>query len=1705
MYHLKTRTLALLIIPALMLQIFSPILTTTYADNTAYYIDATLWSDLNDGLTPGAPWQTLSHASIQSYLPGDQILLKCGEQWGDTLSINSGGAPGNELIITGYDACTDSNRPQLNNPLGWKIQFGPSATNIIVTWLTLINWWGIYLSGSSEVRIAENTFINMSGPWIQSFDTEFVTIENNYFELINTGSIWLVSNQDALISVSNNTFSGWFVSIDFRDGEDLTLSNNTFYNPVTHALVVTETSAVPAGTVQFNNGYNNTFLTHNPAYPMVRIDDQNDDIGTLISLSWNRYINLYKNILPLVEILWNGAPTITYDKTNIGTYDPFVSLFNYFWYPNLAANQTRLLVNTGSSAINRACPSGIVCPQYVDTSNASITWPRNMPAYSSEIILWNNGPNIERPPHIVFNTSEGNIPNGESVELSWNVTNALTITMMDPLGDDTTIPSAWSGTYYPPLNDMVNTYTITAENNIWQTVQTVDIATQNNPPTPVTFFMTGSEDTTFSGALQASDSSGDLVYFELFTPTMIWVINYLDVITWEVEYTPPADFCGTDTFEWRAFDQFNSFSDPEVGTITVECINDVPVAIDDTLAATGGLTAILNVTANDIDVDEPYVSQTFTVSGITLPLHGPLVASGSIFEYTPDFAYFGTDEFTYVVIDQDGAVSNIATVTLNVIPGGNLPPEAFSGIYMLDEDASVFGTFSGTDINGDTLSFSAVTLPSHGSISIIGTDFTYTPDEHYHGIDSFDFVAYDGEFSSNIATMTLNINSIDDAPVAVDDTVNVEMNATTSIDVLINDYDPDEPYTPQFLTIDSIGTPSHGTASIVANRIEYTPDTLYLGPDTITYTIRDQDGYISNTATVYITVSTDNNPPIAEWASYTTDEDIPVIWTLSGSDIDGTPVTFSVLQNPLNGNVSISSTGYFIYTPDEDYSGIDSFTFTVSDGVFTSNIAIINITIDPVNDAPIAILDSVTTDEDTPLSFDPTLNDTDAEWDPISILSFTQPLNGTASASGNTITYMPDTDYCGSDTMEYIAQDDSGLQSNVGSISITINCINDAPIASWATYTMTGNALSSSGNTLSAVLYGYDVDGDSLSYTIVQNVSWWTLTITGASWVYEPNIGFSGTESFTYFISDGTLDSTIETILIEVVENGYNAPPTASWASYTIDEDNVLTGILLGTDPEWMPLSYNIIQNVGSGVLVVTSTWYFIYTPNTDYHGMDSFTFTVSDGVITSNTAIVNITINPVNDAPMAVNDSIIWVEDTPLSFDPTINDIDVDGDSISLYAHSQWIHGGVTASWNTLTYHPDADYCGADTVTYTVIDTVLALSNTGTISISLLCVNDAPIANDDVASMIEDTSLWIPVLANDTDAEGDVLSINNINQPGTGGTAQISGTWILFNPSPDYCTSNPIVFSYRARDAGGAISNTANITITEISCVNDAPRGSGATYTMTGNVVINSGTVLSGGVLTGYLATNNTLIRTVSGYDVDGDMISFSAATLPAHGDFTLSSTGFLQYSPDPGYFGTDIFTYIVSDGILSSAPISISIVIQNPTPPIVTGPIVGPGGGGGGGAPITYANYSYTSVAETPGTSTGLTSQLLLNTSTLWKTGSTIAMRGTATWISLQSMMLPIIEVVEAAKSDTKTSGERAVAIRQSWQKIMHTVARSMILSSIEKSETLKATEKDIEKLQQETTLTRESRALSYILRLMRKERVKIERTLNILKTIL
>ena len=299
---------------------------------------------------------------------------------------------------------------------------------------------------------------------------------------------------------------------------------------------------------------------------------------------------------------------------------------------------------------------------------------------------------------------------------------------------------------------------------------------------------------------------------------------------------------------------------------------------------------------------------------------------------------------------------------------------------------------------------------------------------------------------------------MNDAPVAADDAYAVDEDNVLNValpGVLANDSDPEsDPLTSAIVVASG---PANGTLTFNADgSFDYTPDADFSGSDSFRYTAND--GLLdSNEATVTITVNAQPDAPVANDDAYNTNEDTPLSVAAPGvltndTDADGDPLTASlvVASGPTDGTLTLNADGSFTYTPNADFNGADSFRYTASDGLLASNEATVTITVNAVNDAPVAADDAYAVDEDNVLNVAAPgvlANDSDPESDPLTsaIVVASGPANGTLTFNADgSFTYTPDADFSGSDSFRYTANDGL-LDSNEATVTITVNAVNDAP------------------------------------------------------------------------------------------------------------------------------------------------------------------------------------------------------------------------------------------------------------------------------------------------------------------------------------------------------------------------------------------------------------------------------------------------------------------------------------------------------------------------------------------------------------------------------------------------------------------------------------------------------------------------------------
>ncbi len=440
-------------------------------------------------------------------------------------------------------------------------------------------------------------------------------------------------------------------------------------------------------------------------------------------------------------------------------------------------------------------------------------------------------------------------------------------------------------------------------------------------------------------------------------------------------------------------------------------------------------------------------------------------------------------------------------------------------------------------------------------------------------------------------------------------------------------------------------------------------------------------------------------------------------------DPEGNSFTASLVTPPANGTLSLAPNGTFTYTPTPGYRGTDTFTYRAVDATGPSAPATVSIIVSSgVNQRPAAAADAYSPVEDATFTRSAAqgvlANDTDPDGDALSAVLVTSTSNGslTLNADGS-FTYLASPNYSGPDSFTYRARDSGNLYSDAVVVSLTVTPANDPPDAAGETYG------TDPGQTLNVpigqgvLINDSDIDGDNLTAQLVAPPASGTLNLSAnGAFVYTP--AAAGTFTFTYAAFDGTVQSAPATVTLIV-----NGRPVAAADSYTTDEDAPLSrnapGVLGNdTDPENEPLSADLITPPASGTLDFTAGGSFTYTPNANYFGSDSFTYTVTDGKRTSLPATVSITVTAVNDVPVAGADNYGVLKDTPLTISAANgvlrNDTDVDSPALTATLVQTTSSGALTLnSDGSFNYTPNSGYTGPDTFIYRAGDGALQSTDT--------------------------------------------------------------------------------------------------------------------------------------------------------------------------------------------------------------------------------------------------------------------------------------------------------------------------------------------------------------------------------------------------------
>ncbi len=467
--------------------------------------------------------------------------------------------------------------------------------------------------------------------------------------------------------------------------------------------------------------------------------------------------------------------------------------------------------------------------------------------------------------------------------------------------------------------------------------------------------------------------------------------------------------------------------------------NSAPTAMPDTAYTRGILPVEIDVMANDTDTD----GDEFTVTDVTQGEYGSVVinSSGTV-TYTAIEKYIGDDLFVYTITDSGNAKA-VGSVLVTVDKPNTAPvavdDNKTTGIGM---PVTIKVLENDIDLDEDILTVVDFTLPSHGAVDYDGEGgFLYVPLVGYRGSDMFSYTIDDGYGLTNRGNVFITVSNM--PPTANDDEENTRKDNPVVIFPLSNDSDPEG----TSLTLTGASEAENGTVTFEGgSSVTYTPDAGFIGIDTFTYTVRDEDGGGSaGTVTIFVTSL---NAPIAFDDTASTNEDSPLAINLNGDDADGDTITFATATVPVHGELSEFNpvTGWITYSPDLNYFGEDSFTFRANDGMRNSNIATVLITVRPVDDLPLVESIEITMLEDTSEHVELIGRDPDQKQLIYTILE--QPSHGVITNFVNfqgTLLYTPFTNYHGVDSFTY-KMNDGVSDTDPATVSFTIEPVNDPPI-----------------------------------------------------------------------------------------------------------------------------------------------------------------------------------------------------------------------------------------------------------------------------------------------------------------------------------------------------------------------------------------------------------------------------------------------------------------------------------------------------------------------------------------------------------------------------------------------------------------------------------------------------------------------------------
>ncbi|EIV1736890.1 tandem-95 repeat protein, partial [Vibrio parahaemolyticus] len=971
------------------------------------------------------------------------------------------------------------------------------------------------------------------------------------------------------------------------------------------------------------------------------------------------------------------------------------------------------------------------------------------------------------------------------------------------------------------------TYIVTSGGVSESTTVNVDVTPVNDAPVAKDDIATTQEDTAVTIDVLPNDSDVDGDKLSIQSASVPEAQGKVEIVDGKLVFTPAENFNGHAEIIYTGTD--GELTDEAKVTVTVNPVNDAPTIKVDAVEsitedAVSTDTVVATLTVRDTDTPEDQLTVSLENNS-----NGYFVFVGNEVKLTQaGVDAVNNDELNLKDLTISASVSDGVNPTANdsdslIVNRVNDAPVAKDDIATTQEDTAVTIDVlpNDSDVDGDKLSIESASVPKEqGTVEVVNGKLVFTPAENFHGDAEITYTITDGALTDQ-ATVNVTVNAVNDTPVVessiADQTLAEDFTPyTIDLNTAFSDVDNVDGE----LTF-SVSGNSNIQVAIVNGIATFTPTADWNGSEALTFTATDPSGEsVSQTANFTVAPVADI---VADCARVV--EDTPTIIKVLGNDTfegDDKVVSLDTNNGPANGTVSVNPDGSVTYTPNDNYHGEDTFTYIVTSGGVSES-AIVEVNVTPVNDAPVAKDDIATTQEDTAVTIDVLPNDSDVDGDKLSIQSATVPeAQGKVEIVDGKLVFTPAENFNGHAEITYTVTD--GELTDEAKVTVTVNPVNDAPtIKVDAVESITEDAVST--DTVVATLEVADTDTpeDQLTVSLENNSNGYfvlvgdevKLTQAGVDAVNNDELNLKDL-TISASVSDGVNPTANDSD--SLVVNRVNDAPTVENAiadqvlsedfdAYTIDLNEVFKDS--DSSLEFSVSGNNSIQiSIVNGVATIT--------PTADWNGKETITFTAKDPSGESVNQTVDFTVAPVVDIEA---DSADVVEDTPTIINVLGNDTFESTDKVvSLDAENGPKNGTVIVNNDgTVTYTPDDNYVGKDTFTYVV--TSGGVSESTTVEVNVTPVNDAPVAKDDIATTQEDTAVTIDVLPNDTDVDGDKLSIQSASVPETQGTVEIVDGKLVFTPAENFHGDAEI--TYIVTD--GQLTDEAKVAVA-VNPVNDAP-----------------------------------------------------------------------------------------------------------------------------------------------------------------------------------------------------------------------------------------------------------------------------------------